>query len=45
MSSTKTKKKTPVVVPVVVSLASFAIVLGALFVVYWHFIRGRRYGS
>ena len=42
---TKTEKKTSVAVPVVASLASVLVVLGALFAVYWHFIRGRRHGS
>ena len=43
--STDSKKKTSVVVPVVASLASVAFALGAIFAVYWHFIRGRRHGN
>ncbi|XP_034696852.1 putative leucine-rich repeat receptor-like serine/threonine-protein kinase At2g19230 [Vitis riparia] len=43
--NTKTKKKNSVVVPVVASIASVVVLLGAIFAVYWRFIGGGRCGK
>ncbi|XP_019077601.2 putative leucine-rich repeat receptor-like serine/threonine-protein kinase At2g19230 [Vitis vinifera] len=43
--NTKTKKKNSVVVPVVASIASVVVLLGAIFAVYWRFIGGGRRGK